>query len=115
MARGLERDEVACGESGVGQGRTPLGARMVGALAMASGASLASAMASSTLWDGGVGWQWQAACCSPATCGRMETFLPLAWDLRRTAWRDGTWSESDRVESGYGSRLMGALVEELHL
>ena len=115
MARGLERGEVARGKLGVGQGIKPLGAQMFGALAMDSRASSASAMAYSALWDGGVGWQWQEACCWPEACGGMETFWPSAWELRRTARRDGTWSESYGVESGYGDRWMGALEEELHL
>ena len=112
MARVLERDEVARDKLGVGQGRTPLGARMVGALAMASVASLSLAMASSALWDGGIGWRWQAACCWPAACGGMETFWPLAWRLRRTARRDGALSELDGVELGYSNRWMGALAVE---
>ena len=115
VTRGLERDKVACDKSVIGQERTPLGARMVGALAMALEASSALAMASSALWDDGVGWQWQVACCWPEACGGMETFWPLAWRLRRTARRDGTWSESDGEELGYGDRLMGALVEGSHL
>ena len=104
VARVPKRDEVARDELGVGQGRTPLGAWMVGASAMTSMVSSSLAMASAALWDRDVGWQWQAACCWPAACGGMETFLPLAWDLRKTARRDGTWSKSDRVESGYGGR-----------